>query len=312
MDLRQYEVTSRSDVDKILDEQKFQKSGCTDQQCAAEIGKLLNADQMLLSEVTYESKTGDINLYLKLVDVETAKISSSINKIETIEKFRDILGKIPDYLLELYRKDNQDSAQIIPSGPSKEKLGIGILEINSDPIGVKVLVDNKDEGLSPAKISLQGGKHRLVLTFKGYERFTRSLNVIADSTITVNAEMVKLTGNLLILSTPQDADVYINDKWKGKTPLELKYLDVGDYFIRIVASGYQPVDTKFTVQYKKDNTLNKKLTPKPASVAFFSVPDGAEVFIDGKKRGTTSVEGLTLEVVSGKHTISMKIKGYLE
>ena len=46
-----YTVTSRSEVDKILKEQKFQKSGCTDQQCAAEIGKLLNADLMLLAEI---------------------------------------------------------------------------------------------------------------------------------------------------------------------------------------------------------------------------------------------------------------------
>ena len=43
VNLGAYEVTSRSEVDKILAEQKFQSAGCTDQQCAAEIGRLLNA-----------------------------------------------------------------------------------------------------------------------------------------------------------------------------------------------------------------------------------------------------------------------------
>ena len=310
LDLGQYEVTSRQDVDKILEEQKFQKSGCTDQQCAAEIGKLLNADLMLLSEVTYDKKSGEIDLYLKLVDVETAKISTSVIKSETIKKYRDILSKIPDYTLELYRKDNRDISQSKSSAPAKQELGTGTLKINSVPVGVKVLIDNKDEGLSPANISLSEGKHRVVLTFKGHERFTRSVNIIADSTITVNAEMVKLTGDLMVMSTPKDADVYINEEWRGKTPLELKYLDIGGYFIRISTDGYLSYDTKYTVQYNKENVLNKKLNPKPASVAFFSIPEGAAVFIDGKKRGTTSIGALTLDIGAGKHTVSMKLKGY--
>ena len=35
VNLGQYNVTSRSEVDKILKEQKFQKSGCTDQEWVA-------------------------------------------------------------------------------------------------------------------------------------------------------------------------------------------------------------------------------------------------------------------------------------
>ena len=310
LDLRQYEVTSRQDVDKILDEQKFQKSGCTDQQCAAEIGKLLNADLMLLSEVTYDKKSGEIDLYLKLVDVETAKISTSINKYENTSRFRDILAKIPDYLLELYRKDNTDITQPIISTPSSKILGKGSLEITSQPVGAKVLVDNKDKGLTPLTIELDEGKKRVVLSFKGYERFTRSVNVIADSTILVKSELVKLTADLMIISTPTDADVYVNDVYKGKTPQELKYLEIGDYFVRLSAAGYITYDAKYTVQYKAENILNKKLSPLPASVSFFSIPDGAEVLIDNKKKGLTSTGGLALEVGSGEHTVSMKLKGY--
>jgi len=310
LDLRQYEVTSRQDVDKILDEQKFQKSGCTDQQCAAEIGKLLNADLMLLSEVTYDKKSGEIDLYLKLVDVETAKISTSINKYENTSRFRDILAKVPDYLLELYRKDNTGIAQPIASTPSNKILGTGTLEITSQPVGAKVLIDNKDKGLTPLTIKLEEGKKRVVLSFKGYERFTRSVNVIADSTILVKSELVKLTADLMIISTPKDADVYVNDVFKGKSPVELKFLEIGDYFVRLSAAGYITYDTKYTVQYKAENILNKKLSPVPASVSFFSIPDGAEVLINNKPKGITSNGGLALEVGSGEHTVSMKLKGY--
>ena len=85
VNLGAYEVTSRSEVDKILAEQKFQSAGCTDQQCAAEIGRLLNADLMLLSDILYDPKNGDLSITIKLIDVETAKIATSISKFERIK-----------------------------------------------------------------------------------------------------------------------------------------------------------------------------------------------------------------------------------
>ena len=103
-----YEVTSRSEVDKILAEQKFQSSGCTDPQCAAEIGRLLNADIMLLSSILYDKDAGEVSITLKFVDVETAKIATAVSKYETIDNFRNIFNKVPSYLLELYRNQNID------------------------------------------------------------------------------------------------------------------------------------------------------------------------------------------------------------
>ena len=65
---------------KILKEQKFQQSGCTDQQCAAQIGKMLNADQMLLANVIYDKEGKYASTTLRLVDVENAVIVAAITK----------------------------------------------------------------------------------------------------------------------------------------------------------------------------------------------------------------------------------------
>ena len=51
-----YQVVERNNMDKILKEQKFQQSGCTDSECAVEIGQLLNADITVIGTV---SKFGD-------------------------------------------------------------------------------------------------------------------------------------------------------------------------------------------------------------------------------------------------------------
>ena len=104
VNLGQYSVTSRQEMDKILREQKFQQSGCTDQECAAEIGRMPNADYMLLSDVLYDRESGDISVTLQLVSVETAEITTSISEDETVSKPRDINKKLHGYLVGLYRR----------------------------------------------------------------------------------------------------------------------------------------------------------------------------------------------------------------
>ena len=311
VNLGQYDVTSRQEVDKILKEQKFQQAGCTDQECAAEIGRMLNADLILLPSILYDSRSGLVSVSLKLVNVETARITTAITKDEIVESARDINDLIRDYLVELYRRDREEKGIIVTPTPAEKAVGKGKLIIKSTPIGANVILDNENRGLTPLELDeIDEGKHRLVLSYKGYERYARSVTVTADVINTIKGELVLLTGNLSIISEPSGSDVFLNDEYKGKTPLTLQYLEVGEYFVKLKADGYEDVLTKVIVEWNVENILKKILTPKPASVAFYSVPDGAEVFINNKSRGKTSITGLKLELVGGKHTVKMELKGY--
>ena len=69
--LDRYQVVERTNMDKILKEQKFQHSGCTDSECAVEIGQLLNTDYIVIGSV---SKFGTIwFLDARLIDVGQGK-----------------------------------------------------------------------------------------------------------------------------------------------------------------------------------------------------------------------------------------------
>ena len=50
--LDKYQVVERNNIVKILKEQKFQNSGCTDSECAVEIGQLLNTDFIVIGSVS--------------------------------------------------------------------------------------------------------------------------------------------------------------------------------------------------------------------------------------------------------------------
>lgn len=68
-------VMERNNMDAILAEQKFQNSGCTEQECAAQIGKLLNVSRMVLGTLSRLLDTYYITV--SLVDVETGKVLAS-------------------------------------------------------------------------------------------------------------------------------------------------------------------------------------------------------------------------------------------
>ena len=309
-----YEVTSRQDIDKILMEQKFQKSGCTDQQCAAEIGRLLNADLMLLSEILFDKGSKYISTNLKLVSVETAKIKTAISKDGSVNKPTDELSKLSEYLVELYRLDVSSGNSLMGNAPTpKEEIsGSGTIYVNSEPMGAVVIFDNKDEGFTPKSLfNVNAGTHRLILSYDGYERSAQTITLETDSTIEINQTLVPLTGNLNITSIPSGANIYLNDEYRGTSPLILQYLDVGNYFLKIKMDGYEEYLSKVEVEHDNDTDILKKLDPLPAFINLFSVPNEVSVYIDGKLLGKTKNTGLIAKLTPGKHSIEFKKKGYI-
>ena len=68
IEINNYTIVERSSIDKILQEQKSQNSGCTNSQCAVEIGQLLNSDLIVIGTV---SKLGSAyNIDARMINVE--------------------------------------------------------------------------------------------------------------------------------------------------------------------------------------------------------------------------------------------------
>jgi len=69
--LEVYQVVERSEMKRLLDEQKFQYSGCVDTKCAVEIGKLIGAKFMVVSSI---SKVDNIYIIdARLINVESGE-----------------------------------------------------------------------------------------------------------------------------------------------------------------------------------------------------------------------------------------------
>ncbi|OGF47641.1 MAG: hypothetical protein A2231_03715 [Candidatus Firestonebacteria bacterium RIFOXYA2_FULL_40_8] len=72
MQTGRFNLIERKDVQRILKEQMFQKTGCTSTECAVEVGKMLNVSNIIKGKV---SKMGSrIIISISLIDVESGKI----------------------------------------------------------------------------------------------------------------------------------------------------------------------------------------------------------------------------------------------
>lgn len=121
-----FHVISRDNMKEILQEQGFQQSGCTEIECAVEIGKLLNAQKMISGEIGKINEK--YNFVVSIINVESGKIESSISK-----EYKGVLDEMLEHLSQIakeladksYNKNNlfeQNSEKIYLKEKSFDKI----------------------------------------------------------------------------------------------------------------------------------------------------------------------------------------------
>jgi hypothetical protein len=117
---------------------------------------------------------------------------------------------------------------------------------------------------------------------------------------------------LYIVSTPEPAKVYLDGTLKGETPLLLSDAASGSHSLQVKRSGYD--EWKSTVWFPESGTktiaavLNQNTDEFPQGINVTSNPAGAEVLLDGLKKGNTPI---TLNnIAAGIHIVEIGYPGY--
>jgi hypothetical protein len=228
-------VLERSEMDKILKEQGFQKSGACDQaECAVEAGKLLSVDRMAVGSV---GKIGDLfTLSVRLLDVGTGEVVFTANQ--------DYKGQLEDLLTEcvtplaaklavgaLRTSGNEGPAMV---------LGAGDLYVTTDDQAATLLLDGKPvAGSSPFTIEkVLAGEHILVAR-TGSLYGSETVNLGRDDLLKVRIAMRKGEGKLKVFSNPPGALVVMDGQpLAGETPLKADHVPAGPHVVVVQAKGY--------------------------------------------------------------------------
>ncbi|HKK83480.1 MAG TPA: PEGA domain-containing protein [Atribacterota bacterium] len=123
-------------------------------------------------------------------------------------------------------------------------------------------------------------------------------------------------GQLRVSSSPSGAEVYLSNRYAGRTPLSMEQIRVGEYVMRIEQPGYQIWSRTIRINPNRTTTLNADLEriKQYGSIAIRCNENNARVYLDGQYKGQTEKNrNVILEQVSeGSHDVRITLSGYRE
>ena len=157
----------------------------------------------------------------------------------------------------------------IPTLFSEESARSATLVVSTRPEGAAVTLDGEDTGkTTPARLEglPANTEHTLTLELKGYNLHAESVSITeadvnAEEEIKRRVFLKKARGMLDVTSTPPGAEVYLDAKYVGETPLKLKDLPRDKNELRLVLrkDGYRDYPAVLTWNDETQLPLDVKL-----------------------------------------------------
>ncbi|HDQ00467.1 MAG TPA: PEGA domain-containing protein [bacterium] len=225
-----FSVMERNQMQELLTEQGFQQSGCTSNECVVEAGRLLGVDRMIAGSV---GKVGTIyTVSLRMIDIETGRIM--------LTKTEDCNCPIEEVLttslknIALKMAGMSSSAEVQPAIRREAVAGQGDFFFKSDPPGARVYVDDQLlSGTTPLlKEGIPAGTHQIRMEKDVYSG-SQTVFLEPDEFKKVDLALVKAKGGLKIVTSPLEADIFLDNKPLGLSPQTLTGLDAGEHILKL-------------------------------------------------------------------------------
>lgn len=133
---------------------------------------------------------------------------------------------------------------------------VGAIDVVSYPAGANVYLDGTLQGQTPSAgvftiSNVRVGTHTLKVTLGGYQDYTTSVDVGRATTSHVSAPLqpapAGTTGSIAVTSSPSGAEIYIDNAYKGITPLTVDGVAAGTHAVRVALAGYSDWSTSVQV-----------------------------------------------------------------
>ncbi len=204
----------------------------------------------------------------------------------------------------------------------EERLALdsGIVDCTTEPAGATVLVNGVEHGVTPVKLTnVPKGVSTILFRLAGYRDEIRELRLTPGDRQALAVKMKGAPARLKIVSAPEQAKVYVDDDYQGKTPVTSSPLGAGLHRIRIELAGHAPIVREVSLGNGETKTEEFRLESVLGRLEITTTPPGAKVSVDGKAVGTTRSQGgdvarsqiLALEgIPAGEHSVLVHLDGY--
>jgi PEGA domain len=184
------------------------------------------------------------------------------------------------------------------------------LHIESTPTGAEIFIDAEAAGKvdkTPADLTMQPGKHLVILKKDGFFVTTLAFNIKAKETKNVK---VALEIPLKVSSEPTGGSVHLGSPTAqslGNAPLETG-IKPGVRKVYVKLAGYKTYEKSLKVAGKPHDKPIEVHAAMELGIKVASTPPGASVSIDGKP--VAGVTPLEAGITPGSHAVTVTLAGY--
>ncbi|ABR31377.1 hypothetical protein SU69_07780 [Thermosipho melanesiensis] len=177
------------------------------------------------------------------------------------------------------------------------------VEITTEPEGVKVYINDKFYGLTPAVFEVPSGNLRIFLEKDGYIFKTMDLFVSPSKINKVKVKLKKYVD--LKINVKEKVRAIFNGKLVT-LPIELKVLP-GKYNLELLDSDYVNLNQEVVVPSVENYEYNVDET-KFARLYVYGYPENAEVSLEN----VSKISPASFRVIPGKYSLTIRKDGYRE
>lgn len=159
--------------------------------------------------------------------------------------------------------------------PSLSPATSGMMTLGSAPAGAQVYLDSNLVGVTNSAgaftlSSVTAGNHIVKVTAQGYNDWIETVYIKANTNNYVQVSMIPsgstpvgASGTVQIVSSPAAAEVYIDNIFRGYSPVTLTQIDAGQHTLTLKLSGYSDYVSTITVTSGQTLPVAVTLTPAP-------------------------------------------------
>jgi|SRR3989344_167022 len=145
----------------------------------------------------------------------------------------------------------------------------GNILADSNPNGANILIDGVNQGFTARTVPVSTGTHNIVISKTGYLDYSTTVNVASGEIVRVNTNLMAdpnywdntQYGSVTVMSNPPMSNVFIDDVYKGVTPITIRNVLPGTHGIRVSKAGYTDYANTIYTYTQQDNNFNVNLVP---------------------------------------------------
>jgi len=161
---------------------------------------------------------------------------------------------------------------------------ISAVKIVTKPDSADIYIDGVHKGISPLTINpIYATKHTFTAVKEKFELKTVEQRVFPAETTLVNIKLDRseIVGIVKINSDPESAETYIDDVYKGQTPVVIGNLIPGRYKITLNKKGYLLKEGMFTIDPRRTKEIKMELEKNRDHFVFSEIFPGLGQFSKG-------------------------------